>query len=488
MPYKKIGKEFYLTQLIRNKIPLVISNQLYDYRSENLDTNAIFNNLGNKISSHYNSVLSFGENSGVIEKAVIPITLPFRVRYCIHKLNANRFLQAIDENTYDGKHNYVTIQASDDFSALKFTIIDTKNCLDSVRFDLVPYSIGWLKISTSNFPIAFSSPGRTINLYGNTFLISSPQGEFYTFDLDKHEYKLLTKISVNPPITFSKSDLYSGAGIKSLLIHDGKIYLSAVQVYSNCAFLEVYESTLDTPLHFNFKKIYSSACSRVNIKSMNDKLISSFSAMGGRLVVLTNDLIGLSFGNGEIWKGNEAIASNPKLGIIVSINTKSYVSNIISSGHRNVQGLCVYNKMLYATEQGSQGGDELNKIIPGKDYGWPKNSYGRPYGDIIYKGERIFGDHPYGEMPIFSWLPSLAVSPLLCPDGNFHEYLRNSFWIGTLKDKSIHRVSIISNRVVYDEKINLGSRIRELMYSNKSNEIIAFTDDNQFKQIQFIID
>jgi hypothetical protein len=316
-------------------------------------------------------------------------------------------------------------------------------------------------------------------LYGNTFLISSPQGEFYTFDLDKHEYKLLTKISVNPPITSSKSDLYQGAGIKSLLIHDGKIYLSAVQVYSNCAFLEVYESTLDTPLHFNFKKIYSSACTRVNI--------SNFKAIGGRLVVLTNDLIGLSFGNGEIIQGNEVIVSNPKLGIIVSINIKSYVSNIISSGHRNVQGLCVYNKMLYATEQGPQGGDELNKIIPGKAYGWPKNSYGRPYGDIIYKGERIFGGHPYGEMPIFSWLPSLAVSPLLCPNGNFLEYLRNSFWIGTLKDKSIHRLSIISNRVVYDEKINLGSRIRELMYSNKSNEIIAFTDDNQFKQIQFII-
>ena len=66
---------------------------------------------------------------------------------------------------------------------------------------------------------------------------------------------------------------------------------------------------------------------------------------------------------------------------ILNYNEKKVKYNIFSLGHRNPQGLVLINDQIFSIEHGPQGGDELNKIIEGKNYGWPTVSFGTKYGD-----------------------------------------------------------------------------------------------------------
>lgn len=86
---------------------------------------------------------------------------------------------------------------------------------------------------------------------------------------------------------------------------------------------------------------------------------------------------------------------------------------IFSSGHRNPQGLTMINDSIFSVEHGPKGGDELNKIIEGENYGWPEVSYGTNY--LYFKeGESIDNNHENNKFkePLFAFVPSIAISDL----------------------------------------------------------------------------
>ena len=86
-------------------------------------------------------------------------------------------------------------------------------------------------------------------------------------------------------------------------------------------------------------------------------------------------------------------------------------------GHRNPQGLTRIDEFFFSVEHGPRGGDELNKIIKNKNYGWPKVSYGTKYMfDKIEKTYKISHENNEFEEPLFALVPSVAVSGLnTCP-------------------------------------------------------------------------
>ena len=112
---------------------------------------------------------------------------------------------------------------------------------------------------------------------------------------------------------------------------------------------------------------------------------------------------------------------------------------IWSYGHRNPQGAALDPKgQLYAVEHGARGGDEVNRISKGANYGWPVISYGRHYsGAKIGEGT----SKPGMEQPVHYWDPSIAPSGMMFHDGNEFSEWRGDAFIGSLKFDYISRLS-----------------------------------------------
>ncbi|WP_293850452.1 PQQ-dependent sugar dehydrogenase [Steroidobacter sp.] len=135
---------------------------------------------------------------------------------------------------------------------------------------------------------------------------------------------------------------------------------------------------------------------------------------------------------------------------------------IFSLGHRNPQGLAFDSNsaILWSTEHGPRGGDELNRIMPGRNYGWPRFTYGTDYdGTAIARQSTGEGF----ESPLQQWTPSIAISALAVYDGRAFPRWQGSMFIGSLKAEQLLRVRVEAGKVVEVERIlsDLG-RIRDI--------------------------
>ncbi len=111
---------------------------------------------------------------------------------------------------------------------------------------------------------------------------------------------------------------------------------------------------------------------------------------------------------------------------------------IWSYGHRNAQGIASgLDGRLWAVEHGARGGDEINRIEPGKNYGWPIISYGKHYSGLkIGEGTAKTGM----EQPAYYWDPSIAPSGMMIYSGRLWPKWRGAFFVGSLKFNMISRL------------------------------------------------
>ncbi len=137
---------------------------------------------------------------------------------------------------------------------------------------------------------------------------------------------------------------------------------------------------------------------------------------------------------------------------------------IWSYGHRNPQGLAIHPETgdLWETEHGPQGGDELNLIRPGLNYGWPVTGYGVNYGaDRIPIHESTHRDGM--EQPVHYWVPSIATSGLMFYTGDRFKNWKGSLFVGGLAGQQIARLTLDGCQVVAEEKLVEGlGRIRDI--------------------------
>jgi glucose/arabinose dehydrogenase len=137
---------------------------------------------------------------------------------------------------------------------------------------------------------------------------------------------------------------------------------------------------------------------------------------------------------------------------------------IYSSGHRNVQGAAIHpdSGRLWIAEHGPQGGDELNLVQAGANYGWPVITYGVNYGIGTRIGE---GTQKAGmEQPKKYWTPSPALSGLAIYRGDKFPQWRGDLLIGALRGQAVIRVRLDGERVVEDEFLLRGKlpRVRDV--------------------------
>jgi glucose/arabinose dehydrogenase len=151
-------------------------------------------------------------------------------------------------------------------------------------------------------------------------------------------------------------------------------------------------------------------------------------------------------------------ADNPFVG------RAGYRPEIYTYGHRNAQGLAVDARdgTIWSTEHGPMGGDELNRILPGRNYGWPVVTHGRQYrtGEAIGEGT----SKPGMEDPVHVWVPtSPAPSGLAIYDGAAFPAWRGSLLAGMLREAGIFRLELANGRVVREERLAPGQgRIRDV--------------------------
>ena len=146
------------------------------------------------------------------------------------------------------------------------------------------------------------------------------------------------------------------------------------------------------------------------------------------------------------------------------LSNKAALPEIYSYGHRNLQGIALHplTGEVWTHEHGPQGGDELNIIRRGGNYGWPVITYGANYGTGTKIGE---GTHKMGMLqPLHYWIPSIAPSGMAFYTGDKFPQWHGNLFAGSLKFQQLVRLVLQGSEVVREERLltNKLGRIREV--------------------------
>ena len=135
---------------------------------------------------------------------------------------------------------------------------------------------------------------------------------------------------------------------------------------------------------------------------------------------------------------------------------------IYSYGHRNPQGMICHPDTgeIWVHEHGPRGGDEINRIKKGKNFGWPLISYGINYSGTSFTDDTYL---PGMEQPLFYWVPSIAPSGMAYVTSDVYKDWKNNLLIGSLKFEYLERLVLDNNKVVKREKLLEGmGRVRNV--------------------------
>ncbi len=146
------------------------------------------------------------------------------------------------------------------------------------------------------------------------------------------------------------------------------------------------------------------------------------------------------------------------------VSTPGARPEIYTYGNRNVQGIALDpdSGRIWAHEHGPQGGDEVNILASGRNYGWPVITYGRNYVIGTQIGE---GTHKQGmEQPLHYWTPSIAPSGMTLYTGNKFPAWRGNLFVGALKYRLLVRLEVRDQKIVHEERLlkDVLGRIRDV--------------------------
>ncbi|MDN4503318.1 PQQ-dependent sugar dehydrogenase [Alteromonadaceae bacterium BrNp21-10] len=196
---------------------------------------------------------------------------------------------------------------------------------------------------------------------------------------------------------------------------------------------------------------------------------------GARLAFLPDNSLLITVGDGFDYR-EEAQRLTSQLGKIIRVNDdgslpsdnpfashKEYDPYIYSYGHRNPQGL-IYdhvNNRIIAHEHGPTGGDEINVIEAGENYGWPVITKGTDYSGALISPYKTY---PGMRLPNFDWTPSVAPSSMIQYKGAMFNELKGDLLISTLKSHDIKWLQMKDNQFIQQHSIlgHLNHRIRDI--------------------------
>jgi len=278
---------------------------------------------------------------------------------------------------------------------------------------------------------------------------------------------------INLPLFFYNNSNHS-SGVKSVFFIDDEYFALISAKKISCLYASLISLT-------NLKEIIKSDC-------LPDVDEADFNALGGAFAKINDGMlltIGVPTHKSEII-GKLSQLESSIFGKILFIKKEAFSNNenikynIFSSGHRNPQGLVVRNNVIFSLEHGPQGGDELNIIVEGENYGWPEASYGTRY----YNGKSYFTSHSLGNFkePLFTFLPAVAPTSLTTCPINLEKYYDNNICLMGLSLKGMSILIFLldneNSRVISVESISLDKRLRHFGLNKKTK--LFLDDENNF--------
>jgi glucose/sorbosone dehydrogenase len=358
-----------------------------------------------------------------------------------------------------------------------------------------------------NFP---ENPG----LYGaidelrGLILWATSYGDFYLLDDEKNLHKLNI-----PKINTNRADFINAIGDEESFVAGRWFALKDISVIKNNNGYNLF-----TSYHYwdEDNQCYTIRLSKLNISNNdidNNVYLNKWEVLyetspclplfegdppfrgneaGGRIAHLDSENLFLTIGHHEFnglsskdHLSGVTVPDHPQdfkssYGKIILVNKQDGSSNIYSSGHRNPQGLYISEQgVVFSTEHGPKGGDELNIIIKNGNYGWPRATYGTQYHRFEWPLSEPGSFHDGYEEPLFAWVPSVGISNLTEVKGKLFKHWKGDLLIGSLRGNNILRLKFKDNRVIYSEPILVDLEVRDILEMNNGT-IVAMNRQSEF--------
>jgi len=388
-----------------------------------------------------NFVLEKYENLSDKNKIIIRVLKlePFKQLQIRYK----RLNPSINNLNNDYNIKFLPLSQTDNFnlSTYKINFKKEKNTKNDTGYGF--FKPFFIEISNDNLIV--------INNDGEILFIQLDK--FFKKDIDKNNLKFKS-IKTNLKIEGNQNSKIMGT-----LVHKEKVYVSHLDYDNNCQIYNISYANINFE-NLIFKNFFKSKSCGENLNAGRMKVLN-FNGSDGLLATMGGEKLNEPSGKPQDL--------NSDIGKIIFIDFKTKEKKIYSMGHRNPQGLFVEGDLIIATEHGPKGGDEINKIEYGKNYGWPIASYGKAY------------DHSSNNFkePIFSFIPSIGISEIIKISNKFSTNWHENFLLASLNGGSLYRIKFNSTfeKIIYKERIFVNKRIRDLKYSDKYNAVILALED-----------
>lgn len=210
---------------------------------------------------------------------------------------------------------------------------------------------------------------------------------------------------------------------------------------------------------------------------------------GGRLAAVSQDQVLLTVGDhsfdGVTRPGALAQDPDAAYGKIIRIDLGSGDAAVYTRGHRNPQGLHIAQSgEIWSTEHGPRGGDELNLIVEGRDYGWPVVTYGTEYSRWIWPPNPRQGHHDGYAPPVFAFVPSVGLTAVTAATADLFPEWSGDLFMGSLRAQTLYRAHLEDGRAVVVEPIPVGRPIRDLMFGHEGQLILWSDTTNTIVRVQ----
>jgi hypothetical protein len=352
------------------------------------------------------------------------------------------------------------------FNNNRFFIADINN-------ELTESSIKYWNLnccSSENYTNSGFKPGSYMGEWRNKIYMVTGSGKFFTVNSNNLSNSIikLRKIQTNFFDYGNQPEFKSvnKVSIRGIEIYKDLMYVSYIKSNNNCYNLSVLEGVI-TDNKVVFKPFFSpEEC--IEILDPNSSQLHS---SGGAMLRDENNLY---VAIGDFLESTNSQVMDNYYGKILKFGINEEEIEILSSGHRNIQGMTFYNGSILAVEHGPKGGDELNivdvesRIL--QNFGWPISSYGEHYDGKFDKDKPLHKSHSkYGFIePVLYFTPSIGISDI--------KVFSDKYMISSMKSGRLYTLSEDSENNVYNQNyLSIDRRIREIFILDE--KLLLFLED-----------
>lgn len=298
--------------------------------------------------------------------------------------------------------------------------------------------------------------------------------------LEQHEDNIIVSDTVGNMYFISKKKLASNnndfkkyisnfkfdgikGSIRDLLVHNDMLYVSYSDFNEDeCSKINISYTRINNN-KLDFQKFFASEdCS----EEFDSGRMSIFNFNGTEGIIITS---------GTNLEGDGAQDDKSSFGKVLFIDFNNRKKMNFAKGLRVPQGLYIEDSLILTAEHGPRGGDEINKIKFGKNYGWPIASYGETYHEENKDKDKYFYKKSHKENgfeePIYAFVPSIGINQIIRVPESFSKFWKDDFLVTSLNGRSIYRVKMNKDisRVISIEKIFIGKRMRDIIFVKDEN-------------------